>query len=227
MPINALRHRQWPRDPAAPIVVGVAGGSASGKTCIAHAIVNDLDDALLIEHDFYYRDLGHLTADQRAVYNYDHPDALETALLVEHLSALKAGRSVWCPRYNYADQRRIERAQQLSPAMVIVVEGIMVLHEPTLRAQMDLRIFVDASEEARLQRRLERDQRERGYTEAQIRRQFAATVHPMHARFVEPSRAHADLIIPEGYNPAAVAVLIRGLRASRAGDGQPRSVVRG
>ncbi|MEL6343441.1 MAG: uridine kinase [Myxococcota bacterium] len=208
---SPLAHRQWPADPDAPLVVGIAGGSASGKTSIARALANDLDDVVLLEHDFYYRDLTHLSPAVREIQNYDHPDALETDLLVAHLQQLKAGEPISRLAYNYAEQRRIDDGATIEPAAVILVAGIMVLHEPTLRAEMDLRIFVDASASVRFQRRLERDQRERGASAAQIRRQFDATVQPMHERFVEPSRQYADLIVPFGYNPAAVAVLLRAL----------------
>lgn len=213
--IDTTAHRCWPAADRRLLVVGIAGGSASGKTAIAQALARDLGDeqASLLQHDHYYRDLRHLSAAARETNNYDHPSALETTLLVAHVDQLRAGAPIWRPAYNFGNQTRTPEAVCIAPRPILLLEGIMVLQDEALRSRMDLRVFVDAPEAVRLERRVARDQQERGYSEDQIRRQFAATVKPMHDRFVEPSRAHADMVIPNGYNPAAVGLLLHALRA--------------
>ena len=213
--IDSTAHRRWPDATNRPLVVGIAGGSASGKTSVALALAQDLGpaQASLLQHDNYYRDLTHLSLEAREVHNYDHPSALETDLLVAHVDRLRAGESIWRPEYSFSSQTRIPDAARIDPRPIPLIEGIMVLQDPDLRARMDLRVFVDAPEDIRLSRRVVRDQQERGYSELQIRRQFAATVKPMHDSFVEPSRAFADIIIPNGYNAAAVGLILHALRA--------------
>lgn len=218
MPIDLHAHHAWLRDLPRPLVLGIAGGSGSGKTSIAAALQDDLGDAAaMLQHDFYYHDLTHRPVAERAHHNYDHPSALETALLVAHLDQLRSGQPIRRPTYDFATQARTPDAIAVQPRPLIIVEGIMVLHDASLRARMDLRIFVDTPEAARLSRRVARDQRERGASAARTQRQFADTVKPMHDRYVEPSKGFADLIIPGGYSPAVVGLLLAALRSLVAG----------
>jgi uridine kinase len=181
-------------------VLGIAGGTGSGKTTVAERLVAGLAQhpVVLIDHDAYYRDRSRLSAAERQGINYDHPDAIETELLVAHLANLRAGRTVEIPQYDFRHHVRRAETRRIEPAPVVIVEGILVLAEETLRAQMDLKIFVDTDADLRLMRRLERDIEQRGRTFAQVREQYAATVRPMHLAFVEPSKRFADLVIPEG-----------------------------
>jgi uridine kinase len=196
------------------LVVGVAGGSGSGKTTIARAIVEMLDtqDVALLEHDAYYRDQSHLPFEQRTQINYDHPDALDNELFVAHLDALRAGRAIEKPRYDYAHHTRAKDTEALEPAPVIVVEGILVLQDPAIRTRMDIKLFVDTDADIRLMRRIRRDLEHRGRTFAQVRQQYYDTVRPMHLAFVEPSKRFADLIIPEGgQNRVALELIVNHL----------------
>ncbi|HEX2551783.1 MAG TPA: uridine kinase [Nocardioidaceae bacterium] len=181
-------------------VLGIAGGTGSGKTTVAERLVAGLNGnrVVLIDHDAYYRDRSALPADQREGINYDHPDAIETELLVTHLATLRAGRTVEIPQYDFRRHERRVETRRIEPAPVVIVEGILVLAEETLRAQMDLKIFVDTDADIRLMRRLERDIEQRGRSFAQVREQYGATVRPMHLAFVEPSKRFADLVSPEG-----------------------------
>ena len=196
------------------LVVGVAGGSGSGKTTIARAIVEMLDtpDVALLEHDAYYRDQSHLPAEERALINYDHPDALDNELFVAHLDALRAGNAVQKPLYDYARHSRATETVELAAAPVIVVEGILVLQDPAIRTRMDIKLFVDTDADIRLMRRIRRDLEHRGRTFAQVRQQYYDSVRPMHLAFVEPSKRFADLIIPEGgQNRVALDMIVNHL----------------
>ncbi len=196
------------------LVVGVAGGSGSGKTTIARAIVERLEthDVALLEHDAYYRDQSHLPFEQRAQINYDHPDALDNDLFVAHLDALRDGRAIQKPAYDYAKHTRAAETVALAPAPVIVVEGILVLQDPAIRSRMDIKLFVDTDADIRLMRRIRRDLEHRGRTFAQVRQQYYDTVRPMHIAFVEPSKRFADLIIPEGgQNRVALELIVNHL----------------
>ncbi|MGB1698613.1 MAG: uridine kinase [Nannocystaceae bacterium] len=200
-----------------PLIVGIAGGSGSGKTTVSRKIVEGLPSTLVstIQHDAYYRDRPDLDDDARAAVNYDHPDSLETVLLVEHLQQLRSGESVEAPLYNFKDHRRSKSRLRIEPSPVIVVEGILVLADPKLRAMFDISLFVDTAADIRAFRRIKRDMEERGRTFESIRAQYYDTVRPMHLAFVEPSKLHADLIIPEGGdNRVAVDVILARLRAS-------------
>lgn len=198
-----------PWKPDHPLLIGIAGGSGSGKTTIAAAVVEGLADrVVIIEHDAYYRHRPELDFEDRVRVNYDHPDALETELLVEHLRALRSGEAIERPVYDFARHLRSDETTAIEPARVIVVVGILVLAEPVLRETLDLKIFVDTDADLRLARRLQRDIAERGRTMESVITQYFATVRTMHIEFVEPSRRHADLIIPEGFNPAAVATVV-------------------
>lgn len=181
-------------------VVGVAGGTGSGKSTVAEHIVDALpgDKVCILQHDNYYRDRADLTYEERCQLNFDHPDSLETELLVEHLVELKAGRAVEMPLYDFKTHRRSDETKRLEPRPIIVVEGILVFVDSQLREQVDLKLFVDTPADIRIFRRIRRDLEQRGRTFASVREQYYSTVRPMHLQFVEPSKTYADLIIPEG-----------------------------
>jgi uridine kinase len=192
-------------------VLGIAGGTGSGKTTVAQNVIAALPAgaAVLIDSDAYYRDRSALPRADREHINYDHPDAIETEFLEAHLVALRAGRAVEMPQYDYREHARRRETRSVAPAPVIVVEGILVLADERLRAQMDLKIFVDTDADIRLLRRMRRDMEERGRTFAQVHEQYSETVRPMHVAFVEPSKRFADLIVPEGgENQAALDAIV-------------------
>jgi uridine kinase len=183
-----------------PLVIGIAGGSGSGKTTIARALAAALgaDSVVAIEQDSYYRDLAHLPFEERARVNFDHPDSIELPLLIEHIDALIAGQTVHKPRYDFEHHVRAADKDVLQPRPVLLIEGILVLHEEELRQRLNLKLFVDTAADIRLMRRIRRDLEQRGRTFGQIRRQYYESVRPMHMAFVEPSKHWADVIIPEG-----------------------------
>lgn len=184
---------------ACPLVIGVAGGSGSGKTSVARAIYGSVDvDAILIDQDAYYKDLAHLPMAERTSVNFDHPNAFDTELLVAQLQALKARRAVDKPTYDYAAHTRAAGTVRLEPRDIIVVEGILLFADARLRDQFDIRIFVDVADDVRFIRRLRRDTVERGRSVASVIDQYLTTVRPMHLEFVEPSKRYADVILPEG-----------------------------
>jgi uridine kinase len=197
---------------SSPLIIGVAGGSGSGKTTIAEALVEAIDGVAFIKHDAYYRHQPHLTFAERSRVNYDHPDSLETDLLVTHLEALRSGRPIHQPVYDFARHLRSGEVV-VAPAPVVVVEGILVFAEASLRALMDLKVYVDTDPDLRLARRLERDIHERGRTTESVLAQYLTTVRPMHEEYVEPSKRHADIIIPGGLKVGAVATIIELIRA--------------
>ncbi|MGE5247189.1 MAG: uridine kinase [Verrucomicrobiota bacterium] len=208
-----------------PIVIGVAGGSASGKTTVVGEIVRALgtDRVTVIQHDSYYLDRSTIPLADRARINYDHPDALETDLLVRHLRELRAGRPIAVPVYDYSTHTRSARTQPVPPRKVVILEGILILADPALRALMDIRVYVDADADVRLIRRLERDIHERGRSLESVVRQYLETVQPMHLEFVEPSKRHAHVIIPEGgRNQVAVDMLLARIEAVLRGEGLRR-----
>ena len=175
-------------------VLGLAGGSGAGKTTLVDGLTSRLrGDVSVLWFDEYYHDLVHLSPEQRAAVNFDHPDSLDEVLLIEHLDGLLAGRPVDVPVYDFATHTRTGRTRRVEPRPVVVVDGILVLAVPALRSRLDLAVFVDAPAEVRLARRMYRDVRERGRTTASVRAQFEATVAPMHEAFVNPSAEHADL----------------------------------
>ena len=175
-------------------VLGLAGGSGAGKTTLVEGLTSRLrGEVSVLWFDEYYHDLVHLSPDQRAIVNFDHPDSLDEELLIEHLDGLLAGRPVDVPVYDFATHTRTGRTRRVEPRPVVVVDGILVLALPDLRSRLDLAVFVDAPAEVRLARRMYRDVRERGRTTASVRAQFEATVAPMHEAFVDPSAEHADL----------------------------------
>lgn len=190
-----------------PVVIGVAGGTASGKTTVVEAILARVgyDRIVVIPHDAYYRDMSHLPFEERKQLNFDHPDALETELLIEHLKALRRGEPVRIPVYDFTEHRRLPETRRVEPEPVVVVEGILVFAEPELREMMDVRIYVDTDPDLRFIRRLKRDMAERGRTVESVINQYLETVRPMHLEFVEPSKRYADIIIPEGgFNEVAL-----------------------
>lgn len=199
-----------------PLVIGIAGGSGSGKTTIAEAVVAARPGVVLIQHDAYYRHRPELDYETRTQINYDHPDSLETELLIEHLAALDEGRPIALPTYDFAVHLRAAKTVPIRPAPVVIVEGILVLADPDLRARLDLKIYVDTDPDLRLARRIERDITERGRTVSSVLAQYFASVRPMHLEFVESSKRYADLIIPEGYNPRAVATVVDMVRSHLA-----------
>jgi uridine kinase len=192
------------------LVIGIAGGTGSGKTTIARAVVSSLpeDRVATIEYDAYYRDRPDLSDEARAQLNFDHPDSLESELLVSHLRSLKEGRGVDVPIYDFKTHRRRTEIHRVDPKPVIVVEGILVFVEPAIRELLDIKVFVDTDADIRIFRRIRRDMEQRGRTFDSIRQQYYDTVRPMHVQFVEPSKRWADLIIPEGGNNRVALDLI-------------------
>jgi uridine kinase len=205
-----------------PIVIGVAGGSGSGKTTVVRRIIESIgpDEVAVLDHDRYYRDRNDLRLEERAALNYDHPDALETDLMVRHVMELKAGRAVAVPSYDFTRHARLATTETVSPRRAIIVEGILVFVDAPLRALMDIKIFVDTDSDTRFIRRLSRDVAERGRTMESVIEQYQSTVKPMHLEFVEPSKRYADVILPQGgHNAVAVEMLlslIRSVTGSRA-----------
>jgi uridine kinase len=184
-----------------PVIIGIAGGTGSGKTTVARAIYDRVgrDRIEWISHDSYYRNFDAHSPEERAKINFDHPDSLETELLTRHLDVLMKGSSVEVPVYDFATHsRKIETTQRVEPRKVIIVEGILVLAEPELRKRIDIKLFVDTPADIRFVRRLVRDIESRGRSLTSVVDQYMTTVRPMHEEFVEPSKRYADLIIPEG-----------------------------
>ncbi len=203
-----------------PIIIGVAGGTGSGKTTVVQSLVEGLssEDVTVIQHDSYYRDRSHLPPPERASINYDHPDALETSLLVEHVGQLLHSQPIDMPIYDFTTHTRRQETRQVQPSKVMIVEGILIFGDPALRDLMDLRIFVETDDDVRFIRRLERDIAERGRTMRSVIDQYLGTVKPMHLQFVEPSKRYADLIIPEGgFNRVAVDVVLTKIKSLIAG----------
>lgn len=198
------------------MLVGIAGGSGSGKSTIASALLDALPGLAMVTHDAYYRDRADLDFEARSRLNYDHPDSLETDLLIRHLDEMSRGRAIDRPVYDFSIHLRSDQAIRIEPANVVLVEGILVLADKELRDRLDLKIYVDTDPDLRLARRLERDITERGRTVDSVLDQYFATVRPMHLEFVEPSKRYADLIIPEGYNPRAVGTVVEMLRVRLA-----------
>lgn len=193
------------------LVIGVAGGTGSGKTTVADEIIRRIgaQRLVLVHQDRYYRDLGHLEPDQRARHNFDHPDAIEESLMIEHLGLLRSGSGAPLPVYDFARHLRTREVEWVEPRQVILVEGILVLAAAGLRRLMDIKLYVDTDPDIRFIRRMTRDLTERGRTTASVVDQWLETVRPMHLEWVEPSKRYADLIIPEGgFNTVALDLII-------------------
>ena len=194
-----------------PVVIGIAGGSGSGKTTVLNRIIGEFvpDPIAVLDHDAYYRDLSHLSPEKRARFNFDHPDALETELMTEHLDALIEGEAIEKPVYDFTTHTRAEETETVEPRPVIIIEGILVLAESSLEERMDIKIYVDAADDIRLMRRIRRDLQERDRSIEGILRQYERTVRPMHLEFVEPSKREADIIIPRGgHNQVAIQMVM-------------------
>jgi uridine kinase len=194
-----------------PLVIGIAGGSGSGKTTVAQEILQRVgrERIAFLQHDSYYKDLSRLPPTQRAQINFDHPNSLETELLIQHVASLREGKAVEVPIYDFSTDRRTSQTFTVQPQRVILVEGILIFTEATLREMFDVKIFVDTDADLRFIRRLERDLAERGRTTESVIKQYQSTVRPMHLEFVEPSKRYADVIIPEGgFNTAALDMVV-------------------
>ena len=199
-----------------PLVIGIAGGSGSGKTTVAQEILQRVgpDRIAFLQHDAYYKDLSGLPPVQRAAVNFDHPNSLESELMIRHIEQLKRGESVELPIYDFATHSRTKESFTVQPRAVILIEGILIFVEPDLRNICDVKIFVDTDSDIRFIRRLQRDIAERGRTEDMVVKQYLATVRPMHLEFVEPSKRYADVIIPEGgMNVAALDMVVARVEA--------------
>lgn len=182
-----------------PIIIGIAGGTASGKSTFARNIDLKYKDKLtILSHDYYYKDRPDLTFEERTKINYDHPNAFDTDLLIEHLKLLKQGKSIEHPIYSYTTHSRENYTEISNPSRVIIVEGILIFENKELRDLMDIKIFIDADSDTRLSRRIVRDVEDRGRSLANILEQYFTTVKPMHEQFVEPSKKFADIIVPQG-----------------------------
>ena len=181
------------------LVIGIAGGTGSGKTTLMDNLVRRFGDQVtVLSHDNYYRRRDDMTIEQRRQVNYDEPDALETDLMVEHLDQLRRGEAIECPVYDFTQHNRSDRTITIVPKRVIIVEGILIFENEALRDLMDIRIFVDTDADVRLGRRILRDVEERGRTLQSVLEQYETTVKPMHEKYVEPSKKHANLVVPEG-----------------------------
>ena len=203
-------------DPSSPIVIGIAGGTGSGKTTVANVILKRAgrERIAFLSHDAYYRDLSVLPITDRQRINFDHPDSLETDLLIEHVRQLKRGEAVEVPVYDFAHHTRTSQTLRVEPQPIILVEGILIFYEQALRPLLDVKIFVDTDADIRFIRRLQRDIVERGRTTESVIRQYLETVRPMHMEFVEPSKRYADVIIPEGgFNEVAMDLVVARIEA--------------
>ncbi len=199
-----------------PLVIGIAGGSGSGKTTVAQEILQRVgrDRIAFLQHDSYYKDLSGLPPTQHAEINFDHPNSLETELLTQHIASLRDGQPVDVPIYDFATDSRTSQTFTIQPHRVIIVEGILIFTEATLRNIFDVKIFVDTDSDLRFIRRLERDISERGRSTESVIKQYLLTVRPMHLEFVEPSKRYADVIIPEGgFNRAALDMVVARIEA--------------
>ena len=183
-----------------PVLIGVTGGSGSGKTTVSNKIFENLagESVTMIPQDAYYNDQTHMTMDERKAVNYDHPDSFDTALLSKHLKELLAGNSVEQPTYDYQDYNRAEPTITVEPTDVIIVEGVLLFVEPEVRDLLDIKIYVDTDDDLRFIRRMQRDFVERGRSTESVVNQYLATVKPMHHQFVEPTKRYADIILPDG-----------------------------
>lgn len=202
-----------------PITIGVAGGSGAGKTTVSQMILERLgaNNIAYIPHDSYYKDLSELPREQRKQINFDHPDSLDTELFIKQIEDLQRYEEIKMPVYDFSTHSRLDEVIVIKPHNVILVEGILIFSERRLRELMDIRIFVETDDDVRLIRRLQRDTRDRGRSVESVLHQWMETVRPMHQQFVEPSRRHAHVIIPEGgYNQVALDMVIAHLQAQTA-----------
>lgn len=206
----------------APYVIGIAGGSGSGKTTVIRKILENIDpgNTIIFQHDWYYNDNKHLSFEERSELNYDHPDSLETSLLIDHLKEITSGRPVTAPQYDFSRHLRKQETRLVKPRKIVILDGILILREKELRDLMDLKVYVDADSDHRFIRRMERDIIERGRTRKSVVSQYLNTVKPMHDLFVETSKRYADIIIPNGgRNPVAINLLIAQIESLLSGPG--------
>ncbi len=197
-------------------VIGVAGGTASGKTTLVKRLQEAFveEDVITLCHDFYYKAHDELPLEERAKLNYDHPNAFDTDMMIKHIKLLKEGKSIQRPVYSFSEHNRLEYTIELKPAKVIILDGILIFENKELRELMDMMIYVNTDDDVRLARRLVRDVQERGRDMDSVLRQYFSTVKPMHRDFVEPSKRYADIIIPEGgFNSVALSLLIENIHA--------------
>lgn len=208
-----LLHFVKPQTQSIMLVIGIAGGTGSGKTTIAKKLYQIFKkQAVILPHDFYYKSHPEMSIEERSRQNYDHPDALDTDLLVEHIKQLKEGKSIMHPTYDFAHHQRNEEWQHMDSADIIIVEGILLFSSPELCDLCDIKLFVDTDADVRFIRRLKRDVNERGRTMESVMKQYLTTVKPMHEQFVEPTKRKADLIVPEGgNNHIAIDIITRYL----------------
>ena len=206
-----------------PLVIGIAGGTGSGKTTVANAILQSVgaDRIVYLPHDAYYRDLSDKPLEQRVSVNFDHPDSLETELMIHHINQLKAWEAIDRPVYDFTTHTRTTRSSRVEPKGVVLVEGILIFAEPELRSLFDVKIYVDTDADIRFIRRLQRDIFERGRTTESVIQQYLDTVRPMHMEFVEPSKRYADVIIPEGgMNAVAMNMVIARIEELLRGEAE-------
>ncbi len=198
------------------VLIGLAGGSGSGKTLVAKRIYDEIgsDKVTIIQQDSYYKDLSHLELEERKKQNFDHPDAFDNKLLFDHLIELLSGHEIEMPLYDFKNHTRRKETKKISDNLVIVLEGILILHYPEIRNIMDIKVYVDTADDVRLIRRIRRDVQERGRSLDSILEQYEKSVRPMHLQFVEPTKRYADIILPEGgYNVVAIDLLKTKIRA--------------
>lgn len=197
------------------MIIGICGGTGSGKTTVARRILENVSDeqVVFLQQDSYYRNIGDMPIELRGVINFDHPDALDNDLFINHVKALRAGEAIEMPVYDFSIHARRAETVHIKPKPILIVEGILIFVDAMLRAQMDIKIFVDTDDDLRFIRRLQRDVNERGRTVESVIKQYLETVRPMHEQFVEPSKRHADVIIPEGgYNEVGIDLISGKIR---------------
>ena len=198
------------------LVIGISGGTGSGKTTITDRIISALSEesVVVLQQDHYYKDLPQMPLDERAKQNFDHPDSMDTPLLVEHMRALREGRAIERPVYDFTVHRRSGQTVRLEARPAVILEGILIFENKALRELMDIKIFVDTDADLRFIRRLRRDITERGRTMESVMEQYHSTVRPMHMEFIEPSKRYADVIIPEGgHNEVGIDLVIQKIRS--------------
>jgi len=203
------------------ILIGIAGGTASGKTMVADRVSEALgsDKVAIIKQDSYYKDLSHLPLKERQAQNYDHPDAFDMQLLYKHLKILLEGGEIEMPVYDFKRHLRKKETVRVAGCQIIILEGILILYDPLLRALMDIRVYIETDDDVRLMRRIRRDVTERGRTLESVLEQYENSVRPMHLQFVAPSKRYADVIIPEGgHNEVAIDLLVTKIRSILGSD---------
>lgn len=198
-----------------PLVIGIAGGTGSGKTTLTRALIESFEEQVaVVFHDNYYKKNDHLTYEERCLLNYDAPDAFDNDLLVKQLDALIEGQTIECPVYDFSDHNRSEETLMVQTRPIIIVEGILIFAEPAIRERLDIKLFVDTDADVRILRRMRRDVVERGRSIESVQTQYLETVKPMHELYVEPSKRYADIIVPEGgTNLVALDMLVHRIKS--------------